>query len=370
MENLKGITSNYLILKQKSISLNLVKENKENKKVEFALNLVKENKENEKFEFALNLVKEKKENEKFEFALNLAKENKENEKVEFEKNREEKENFVDNADYDVVNENVSKVQPNPSPKLVQYFKLLDGVQNIFECVFCEEKEVKKINVTHHIRKSHPEIEDYKCKVCNKKFGNVSNLEDHFHIHHRPHPYQCINCDFTSGGKRRVWEHFKNQHLPKNPKKRFDCKRCCYTTHIHHLMKQHLQNTHGDGPEKIECDQCGVMLRGKASLHTHIKVKHGRERYQCSRCPYRAITRSYLKIHEESRHDGIMRECSQCEFKAFSQNNLNNHIDTIHKGIRYNCRQCSKVFRNKTQVKYHEVKKHNVPHTFRERIDDA
>merc|ERR1712227_788184 len=135
-QNLKGITSNYLILKQKSISLNLVKENKEN------------------------------------------------EKIEFEKNREEKENFVDNADYDIVNEDVSKVQPIPSPKLVQYFKLLDGVQNIFECVFCEEKEVKKINITHHIRKSHPEIEDYKCKVCNKKFGNVSNLEDHFHIHHR------------------------------------------------------------------------------------------------------------------------------------------------------------------------------------------
>ena len=41
--------------------------------------------------------------EKFDFALNLAKENKENEKVEFEKNREEKENFVDNADYDIIN---------------------------------------------------------------------------------------------------------------------------------------------------------------------------------------------------------------------------------------------------------------------------
>ena len=342
-ENLDEISSNYLLLKQSSISLNLVEVKSEEKEI----------------------MKDKGEEESISF--NLVKENSEEKKLQQNKNTEGTENILSNAEYDVVD--VDEMGEKPMLSHLSYFKIIDDVQNMLECVFCEEVEKRKAKLTHHVRKFHSEIKEYKCKSCGKKFKSVKMLEYHFHANHRPHPYQCIQCDYTNGVKGNVRSHYIFQHLPKYHNKRYLCKKCSYTTHNHSLMKSHVQSMHGEGREKFECEQCGVLLTGKASLHSHIELKHRKKRFQCSRCPYKAPARSYLKIHEEGIHEGILRECSQCEFKSKTPIGLKKHIDVNHRGIRYNCNQCSKVFRNKSQLKIHELKKHNVPHTFREHISE-
>ena len=320
-ENLNEIMSNHLILNQASISMNLIKEDKEDKV------------------------------------------------IGSDKSKEARELMLEDEDYEVVDVDASKDEPKLSRGSLNFFKLIDNVPNLFECVFCEIVEEKKLNLTQHVRKYHSEIKEYKCKVCKKEFNSVFHLEYHFHAHHRPHPYQCSKCDYTSGNKGKVGSHYSAQHLPKYPKKRYFCKKCAYTTHSHYLMKAHVKNIHGEGPEKVKCEQCGALLSGKASLYSHIELKHKRERFPCSRCPYRAPTKAYLKIHEEGIHEGVLRECPHCDYKSKSPFTLKNHINTSHLGIRYKCDQCSQVYRNKSQLKKHEFKKHNVPHTFRERIVD-
>ena len=324
-ENLNEISQNHLILNQASISLNLINENTEEKEIDSDKSKVGEGRE-------LMLVEE---------------------------------------DYDVVDEDISRKEPKVSRGSLNFFKLIDNVPNMLECVFCEEVEERKAELNLHVRKYHSEVKEYKCKVCKKEYKSVFHLEYHFHAHHRPHPYQCSKCDYTSGLKGKVGTHYSDQHLPKHPKKRFICKKCSYTTHSHYLIKAHVKNIHGEGAEKLKCEQCGALLAGKASLFSHIELKHKREkRFTCSRCPYRAPNKVYLKIHEEGIHEGVLRECSQCDYKSKSPFGLKNHINISHKGIRYNCNQCSQVYKNKTQLKRHEFKKHNVPHTFRERILDT
>ena len=321
-ENLNEISSNHSILKQASISLNIINENTEEK--------------------AIGSDKSKED--------------------------EGRELMLVEVDYDIVDEDLSRKEPKVSRGSLNFFKLIDNVPNLLECVFCEEVEKKKANLTIHVRKYHSEIKEYKCKVCKKEFKSVFHLEYHFHAHHRPHPYQCSKCDYTSGNKGRVGAHYSDQHLPKHPKKRYICKKCSYTTHLHHLIKAHAKNIHGGGAEKLKCEQCGALLAGKTSLYSHIELKHKREKkFPCSRCPYLAPNKRYLKIHEEGIHEGVLRECPQCDYKSKSPSCLKNHIETFHMGIRYKCDQCSQVYRNKTQLKKHEFKKHNIPHTFRERI---
>ena len=321
-ENLDEITSNYLILKQSSISLNLINENREEKE------------------------------------------------IESDKSKEGSEKIlVNNEEYDVVDEDALREEPKLSRHSYDYFKLVENVPNTFECVFCEHVEKRKIHLFHHVKEHHSEVKEYKCKVCSKEFKSVFHLEYHFHAHHRPHPYQCSKCDYTSGKKDKVGSHYSDQHLPKYPKKSYICKKCSYTTHSNYLMKTHVKNIHGEGPEKVKCEQCGAIL-SKPSLSSHIKLKHKREKFPCSRCPFRAPTKAYLKIHEEGIHEGVLRECSECDFKSKSPFGLKRHIETIHRGIRYNCHHCSQVYNSKSQLKKHEIKKHNVPHTFRERIMDS
>ena len=342
-ENLDEISSKYLILKQASISLDLVKEKSEEKKIGRA------------------------KSEENSISLNLIKENSEEKKLPSNKNTEGTETILSNAGYDVVD--VDEMGEKPVLSQLSYFKIIDDVPNIFECVFCEEVEMRKASLNHHVRRFHSEIKAYKCKSCDKKFKSVKMLEYHFHANHRPHPYQCIKCDYTNGMKHNVRSHYIFHHLPKYHNKIYLCKKCSYTTHMHSTMKSHVQIMHGGGQEKFKCEQCDALLTGKASLYGHIQQKHKKERFQCSRCPYKAPSRSYLKIHEEGIHEGILRECAECEFKSKTPFGLKKHIDVNHRGIRYNCDQCSKVFRDKGQLKVHELRKHNAPHSFRERITE-
>ena len=348
-EDLGEISRTYFILKQANISLNLFEDKAEEKKNRRGT-VIKVTPKNS----GLDINKTNEES----IPLKLIEDNSEEKKIV---NRKEVSTITD---YDIFDEDVIGEKPK-LPRL-SYYKIMD---NMLECVFCDQVEKNKDNLVHHVRTFHSEIKEYKCKICAKKFKSVVHLEYHFYAHPH-HPYQCITCDYTNERKGNVRSHYIDQHLPKYHKKRYACKRCSYTTHNHQLMQAHVQRVHGEGAAKFECEQCGALLTGKSSLLGHIKLKHKKERFPCSKCPYRASSKSFLKIHEEGIHDGVLRECTQCEYKSKTPFGLKKHIDVNHRGIRYNCNQCPKVFRNKFQLKKHELKKHNVPHTFQEHIVES
>ena len=207
-QNMDGIISNHTILKHKSISLNVITENKE-----------------EEIRMETRGVQKEGVNPSgMEGVLDLSNHTSVETRADIESTAENKaESISVNDDYDIVAEEtfIEPAKPydkslnffkpaKPFDRSLNFFKLIDGVPNTFECAFCELVEKKKMSLNQHVRKCHTEIKDYRCKVCNKQFQNVSNLEFHFHSLHRPHPYQCVGCDFSSGNKTKVRGPFKKK----------------------------------------------------------------------------------------------------------------------------------------------------------------
>ena len=239
-----------------------------------------------------------------------------------------------------------------------YFKLIEGVESLFECLFCDEKYLKRHGLLKHNQAKHSTIQNFECKVCLKKFKQLDRLDIHFRSYHREHLYKCIKCDLTAGRKSIIYQHYLQAHLDME----FNCKLCNFTTHTLQLLRCHVKRIHQKLCQ-VNCDQCGQLV-ARNHLRVHKEMKHSGIRFPCSTCPFQATSRQYLRVHEESQHKGVVHKCEQCDFKASTRNQLQKHIEITHEGLRFTCEYCKQDFRSKATMKRHQVKKHNVSHVFR------
>ena len=244
------------------------------------------------------------------------------------------------------------------PTKGKYYKVIEGVESIFECVFCSELYPKKKLLNRHTTNYHYDAKQYQCKKCLKTYDRLDRLEYHFHTFHRPHVFQCIECDLTSGSKRVVHEHYQLKH---NSSLQFPCNQCSYIAKRRKDLKYHISAVHEDTQKRFKCDDCGVFVK---NLRAHKKLKHERIKYPCSRCPFQASSKNYLKRHEDGLHDGIKTKCNQCEFLG-TQFTVKKHIETVHDGVRHRCDQCTMVYRSGNQLKIHQIKKHGINHIKRD-----
>ena len=242
--------------------------------------------------------------------------------------------------------------------LEKYFKRIEGVDSIFECVFCSESYTKKKILNKHTRQKHSDATIFKCKVCHKNYNSLFRLESHFHAYHRDPVWQCRGCHFTNGNQNTVKNHYLNHH---NTKYTFPCKQCDYVAKHQWTLNYHVKRIHEDKTERFKCDDCGVLVR---NLYCHRESKHLRIKYPCSRCPFQASSKAYLMQHETSVHDGIKMKCEHCDYTG-SKTATAAHVKVVHEGIRFNCEHCPIKFRAKSQWKLHQRKKHNIKHFTRD-----
>lgn len=138
----------------------------------------------------------------------------------------------------------------------------------------------------------------RCEVCNIKFTNKKESDDHKKELHTEKLYWiCEVCgkQFLSRGSHCA---HARSHLPR----RFACEHCDYCCVTKSDMEKHLR-THFD-IKNFKCVSCNAGFRTSSNLRDHERRKHSTvvRRFACQLCPKRFYDRTKLNRHIDTHTD--------------------------------------------------------------------
>ncbi|CAG0888192.1 unnamed protein product [Cyprideis torosa] len=107
-----------------------------------------------------------------------------------------------------------------------------------------------------------------CSLCGKKFSCKRDLTEHEATHTGTKLYNCDVCGEGFFKHRTLNFHKQRVHQKLRPHK---CEACGKAFFDKFGLKQHMTSHTGDRP--FSCKECGLSYTSRASLYTHIKIKH-------------------------------------------------------------------------------------------------
>jgi len=153
--------------------------------------------------------------------------------------------LVENAEEEVFGQGEAEVSHENAEELVGYRTIRSRTR-----VYRRHKKVHSTN------------KNFKCSICNKRFGTKSYLNDHARVHTGEKPYECTICS-----------------------KKFRQK--CY-------LKLHSRIHTGEKP--YECTICDKRFSQKCTLNSHSRIHTGEKPYECTICDKRFRQKCTLNLH--------------------------------------------------------------------------
>ena len=178
----------------------------------------------------------------------------------------------------------------------------------FFCVLCCKGFSVKSSLKRHMRQSHTHEGMIKCKMCDRKFLNQTDLRRHNETAHLGLRFDCDECDKTY----RTRGGLNCHKLTHKGIYRYLCLICGRGFNYKSEYESHSTSHLGLKPHM--CDQCGRKLQTKGGLRKHRETCGvAINRFTCETCGKKFKASRFLDDHIRIQHEegGTLKQCSTC-----------------------------------------------------------
>uniref|UniRef100_A0A6E8V1L1 C2H2-type domain-containing protein n=1 Tax=Anopheles coluzzii TaxID=1518534 RepID=A0A6E8V1L1_ANOCL len=159
---------------------------------------------------------------------------------------------------------------------------------------------------------------------------------------------CFYCEATFEDKVSLKEHFKTSHpidLEKNI-----CKVCGLTMKTRAALASHLGKHVRES--QLTCSVCSKKFTQRTSLQRHMAIHTGEKAYQCDQCGKQYIHYSSFYMHQLAHKDVRAKKCTICGNSFTSNSHLKRHMRT-HSGEKpFDCPVCGQKFSQRYNMVQH------------------
>jgi len=210
-----------------------------------------------------------------------------------------------------------------------------------------------------------------CNRCLRRFSRLGYLRVHLQAHEnaeksggvRSESLLCSQCGQTMSSPRLLHVHML-RHAGVRP---HQCKLCDKSFFVVAQLNAHVSVVHRGN--RLVCDQCGHEANSKSALRLHCRSAHPvpgvQPSFPCAACSRRFWSQAALQrhavAHDASRLSIRKAMCSVCSLVFRHVYNLTHHIKTTHADVDCNtpfaCATCRQQFDSGLAFKTHYRSKH-------------
>ncbi|TRY79818.1 hypothetical protein TCAL_14780 [Tigriopus californicus] len=223
-----------------------------------------------------------------------------------------------------------------------------------ECVWAKKRQ--RFKVTIQKRRETRKNDEFVCSECGKRYKSGQQLQFHMKTHTGEGMLFCPHCSYKtpnpSSLKLHVAKHLRDQGiLPKEM-----CDLCGVEVRDKSSLKSHM-NTHET--QRWNCTFCDRPFKSQRYLDCHVARFHDKsETFKCDVCAKGFSTTFLLKDHKRRNHQERTFKCAHCGKMMYSKNNLIAH-ERIHTGENpYSCQLCDYTCKSSSTLSLHRKFIHN------------
>ncbi|XP_073963990.1 uncharacterized protein isoform X2 [Choristoneura fumiferana] len=186
------------------------------------------------------------------------------------------------------------------------------------CTLCQ-KDLSVRSINAHMAKCHPGADEWrvKCELCDTHVMK-DKMNRHIKMMHGNTELHCGHCKSVFDDKEVLVEHVASCTAKKKKRKISESGReltqcdVCHKTMQRASLRSHVAVKHrGLGPV---CEHCGRKFGNRLRLSEHLRAKHGHEKFKCQHCEFTSASIAALRNHERRHRGEKPFVCEQCGAK--------------------------------------------------------